>query len=165
MATFFEKSSKLQTEDRKTELTLSLIHQIKLRLGGYSIWSASTSCTIYQDRFGACAPHSLHAAEEALERLHKALDGMFRALGTLEDIFRNTRCLQDSATKSSGACQARGSGTAHRRRMFYNKGWHVDYTLSPCNYLIGSRTSQIRKKLLDHTRIGLLSLYLAGISI
>ena len=37
---------------RKTELTLSLIWRIKLRLGGYSIWSASTSRTIYQDRFG-----------------------------------------------------------------------------------------------------------------
>ena len=53
---FFKKSFKLQTEDRrtrKTELILSLIHQINLRLGGYSIWSASTSRTTYQDRFGA----------------------------------------------------------------------------------------------------------------
>ena len=52
MATFSEKSSKSQTEDQrtqKTELILSPIHQIKLRLGGYSIWSASTSLTIYID--------------------------------------------------------------------------------------------------------------------
>ena len=48
----FIKSSKLQTEDQrtqKTELILSPIHQIKLRLGGYSIWSASTSRDIYTD--------------------------------------------------------------------------------------------------------------------
>ena len=30
----------------------------------------------------------------------------------------STRHLQDSATKSSGACQTRGSGTTHRHRMF-----------------------------------------------
>ena len=51
MATF-SKSSELQTEDQrtqKTELILSLIHQIKLRLGGYSIWSVSTSRTILTD--------------------------------------------------------------------------------------------------------------------
>ena len=28
---------------------LNLIHQIKLRLGDYSIWSASTSRTVYTD--------------------------------------------------------------------------------------------------------------------
>ena len=32
--------------DLKTEMTLSLIHRFNLRLGGYSIWSASTSRTI-----------------------------------------------------------------------------------------------------------------------
>jgi len=49
---FFEKNPKLQTEDQKnqkTELILSQIHQIKLRLRGYSIWCASTSRTIYID--------------------------------------------------------------------------------------------------------------------
>ena len=42
-----------QKTDLKTEMTLSLIHRFNLRLGGYSIWSASTSRTIYQDRLGA----------------------------------------------------------------------------------------------------------------
>jgi hypothetical protein len=32
--------------DLKTEMTLNLIHRFKLRRGGYSIWSASTSRTI-----------------------------------------------------------------------------------------------------------------------
>ena len=33
--------------------------RFNLRLGGYSIWSASTSHTIYDQDFGAWAPHSL----------------------------------------------------------------------------------------------------------
>ena len=40
-------------EKKKTELTLSLILQFNLRLGGYSIWSADTSHTIYDQDFGA----------------------------------------------------------------------------------------------------------------
>ena len=40
-------------EGKKTEVTLSLILQFNLRLGGYSIWSASTSRTIYDKDFGA----------------------------------------------------------------------------------------------------------------
>ena len=34
-------------EGKKTEVTLSLILRFNLRLGGYSIWSVSTSRTIY----------------------------------------------------------------------------------------------------------------------
>ena len=37
---------------KKTEVTLSLILRFNLRLGGYSIWSASTSRTIYDHDFG-----------------------------------------------------------------------------------------------------------------
>ena len=43
---------------------------------------------------------------------------MFCLLEVIKDASTSTRCLQDSATKSSGACQTRGSGTAHRHRMF-----------------------------------------------
>ena len=57
--------------------------------------------------------YSKHSIEDS-----EALDEMFRALETLEDTFRSTRRLQDSATKSSGACQTRGSETAYRHRMF-----------------------------------------------
>jgi len=39
-------------------------------------------------------------------------------LKVLEDAQLSTRRLQDSATKSSGACQTRGSGTAYRHRIF-----------------------------------------------
>ena len=49
---FFEKIPNFKRkirEPRKTELILSPIHQIKLRLGGYSIWSMSTSRTIHTD--------------------------------------------------------------------------------------------------------------------
>ena len=45
----------------KTEVILSLILRFSLRLGGYFIWSASTSRTIYDKDFGAWAPHSLEA--------------------------------------------------------------------------------------------------------
>src|SRR6185312_3766892 len=39
-------------EEKKTEVTLSLILRFNLRLGGYSIWSASTSRTIYDQDLG-----------------------------------------------------------------------------------------------------------------
>ena len=45
----------------KTEVTLSLILRFNLKLGGYSIWSVSTSRTIYDQDFGTWAPHSLGA--------------------------------------------------------------------------------------------------------
>jgi hypothetical protein len=34
------------------------------------------------------------------------------------DVFKSTRCLQDSTTKTSRACRTRGSRTAHRHRIF-----------------------------------------------
>ena len=40
-------------EGKKIEVTLSLILRFNLRLGGYSIWSASPSRTIYDQDFGA----------------------------------------------------------------------------------------------------------------
>ena len=43
---------------------------------------------------------------------------MFWPLEVLEDASPSTRRLQDSATKSKGPCQTRGSGTAYRHRMF-----------------------------------------------
>ena len=39
-------------EEKKTEVTLSLILRFNLRLGGYSIWSVSTSRTIYDQDLG-----------------------------------------------------------------------------------------------------------------
>ena len=43
---------------------------------------------------------------------------ILEALEALGDVFRSTRRLQDSTTKSSAACQTRGSRTAHMRRIF-----------------------------------------------
>ena len=42
----------LENKEEKTEVTLSLILRFNLRLGGYSIWSVSTSRTIYNQDFG-----------------------------------------------------------------------------------------------------------------
>ena len=44
--TYFSKFWKIKTRRLKTDLTLSLILRFDLRLGGYSIWSASSSRTI-----------------------------------------------------------------------------------------------------------------------
>ena len=61
-------------EKKKTELTLSLILQFNLRLGGYSIWSATTSRTIYDQDFGL---QHLTASEhlEVLEILLEVFEG------------------------------------------------------------------------------------------
>ena len=40
--------SRKDPEDQ--EITLSLIPRFNLRFGGYSIWSASTSCTISEEK-------------------------------------------------------------------------------------------------------------------
>ena len=45
-------SNFLENKEEKTEVTLSLILWFNLRLWGYSIWSASTSRTIYNQDFG-----------------------------------------------------------------------------------------------------------------
>ena len=45
-------------------MTLSLILRFNLRLGSYSIWSASTSRTIYNQDFRAWPPHSLEPTEK-----------------------------------------------------------------------------------------------------
>ena len=50
---YFSNFLKIQARRLKTEVTLSLILRFNLRLGGYSIWSASTSRTIYDQDFGA----------------------------------------------------------------------------------------------------------------
>ena len=61
---------------------------------------------------------------EVLEGLLDVSEGKTRSnqkdvkLEVLEDAQPSTRCLQDSATKSSGACQTPDSGTTYRHRMF-----------------------------------------------
>ena len=110
---------------KKTEVTLSLILRFNLRLEDYSIWSASTSRTIYDRDFGAWAPHSLEAngstwrtTRTYLKEESKATRRMFWLLEVLDDSQPRTRRLQDSAKKSSGVCQTRDSGTAYRHKIF-----------------------------------------------
>ena len=57
--------------------------------------------------------HSEDYSKQSME--HWRIPETLEALG---NVFRSTRRLQDSTTKSSGACQTRGSGTAHRRGIF-----------------------------------------------
>ena len=46
---------------------------------------------------------------------------MIRFSEVLEDASPSTRRLQDSATKSSGACQTWGGRTAHQDGIFYSR--------------------------------------------
>ena len=48
---------------KKTEVTLSLILRFNLWLGGYSIWSMSTLCTIYDEDFGLEHPTTSEQSE------------------------------------------------------------------------------------------------------
>ena len=57
--------------------------------------------------------HSEDYSKQSME--HWRIPETFEALG---NVFRSTRRLQDSTTKSSGACQTQGSGTAYRRGIF-----------------------------------------------
>ena len=59
-------------------MTLSLILRFNLRLGGYSIWSVSTSRTIYYQDFGL---QHLTASEqpEVLKRLLEVFEGRPRS--------------------------------------------------------------------------------------
>ena len=111
---FFGKSWR-----KKTEETLNLILWFNLRLGGYSIWSTSTSRTIYDQDFGTWAPHSLEAIGSTwgttrriwrkaflggvyLKEVSEATRRTFWLLEVLEDARQSTQRLQNSATKSSG---------------------------------------------------------------
>ena len=101
------------------------ILRFNLRLGGYSIWSASTSRTIYDQRFQGLSSSQPRSKQNYLEDYStylkegpEATRRMFWLLEVLNDAQPSTRRLQNSATKSSGACQTRNSGTAYRHRMF-----------------------------------------------
>jgi hypothetical protein len=103
----------LEDKDRrfKIKLTLNLILRVSLRLGGYSIWSASLIAPHIEKTgqlLGVWATHSVNAAKEVLG-------------GHFQDVVQeNSKTpsevlgrLQYSATKSSEACQTRAHGTAH----------------------------------------------------
>jgi hypothetical protein len=90
----------------KTKLTLSLILRVNLRLGGYSIWSASSIAPhIKEDLITtrsmstSHAPHSLDAAKKVLGR--HLQDGVQENLKAPSEVLGS---LQYSTTKSSGAC-------------------------------------------------------------
>jgi hypothetical protein len=108
-ATYF--SNLLEDKDRrlKIELTLSLILRVSLRLGGYSIWSASL-----------IAPHIKE--NNYLGNEHLAASMQSRKYS--EDIFRMKTPsevlghLEYLAMKSSGAYQTRIHGTVHVAYFF-----------------------------------------------
>ena len=140
-------------------MTLRLILQFNLRLGNYSIWSASTSRTIYDQDFGARAPHSL----EAIGSTWKITRGT-----RLKIQKYSMRCLENSKTSSEvlDACRTR----LRRARGLVRPGaaglligmecsrvrdssWM--YLTSFCNYPNRRRTSCCTRKLPDRVVVGL----------
>ena len=110
---------------KNTEVTLSLILRFNLRLEGllhmereyiaHHIWSRFRGLSTSQPRSKRkyLKDYSMYL-KEGLEATRRR----FWLLEELEDALPSTWRLQDSATKSSGACQTRGSGTAYRHSMF-----------------------------------------------
>ena len=88
-ATFSKNYRHLKNPEDWVNPQPDLINQTKAR--GYSIWCASSSRIIYQDKFGAWAPHSLDAAEKILGRLLEALDGLQKRSTGSRNI-QSTRC-------------------------------------------------------------------------
>ena len=76
---------------KKTEVTLILILRFNLRLGGYSIWSASTSRTIYDQDFGAWAPHSLEANGSTWRTARRIWRKDQKKLGGGSDYLKNSK--------------------------------------------------------------------------
>ena len=113
---YFSIFLKIQARRLKTEVTLSLILRFNLRLGA-TPYGARVHRASYKRRFRGLSTSQPRSNRKYLEDYSKhsigssePLDEMFRALEALEDAFRSTRLLQDSAMKSSGACQTRAAG-------------------------------------------------------
>jgi hypothetical protein len=97
---FFKLIWKIKTGRFKTNLTLSLILRFNLRLGGYSIWSASFIAPHIKEDY------SRHEHLTALRQPRKYLKDTFKMefqqnSKTLSEVLGS---LQYSSTKSSGAC-------------------------------------------------------------
>jgi hypothetical protein len=90
-------------------VTLSLILQFNIRLGGYSIWSAIfQSHTIQRSNLG----HE-HLIASMQPRKYSKKNFKTELQKKPKTTSKYSRSLQYSATKSSGACQTRGHGTVY----------------------------------------------------
>jgi hypothetical protein len=123
-------SNLLEDKDRrlKIKLTLSMILRVNLRLGGYSMWSASL-----------IAPH----IKEDLTNYsgHEHLIASMQPRKYSEDTFRTNfgrtrRCLQkypDACStrlqRARGACQTRAHGTVHVAYLSQDTGWDMAHAL------------------------------------
>jgi hypothetical protein len=139
MTTFSKKIPNFRRkikEPRKTELILSPIHQIKLRLEGYSIWSTSTSRTIYTDSGLEHLIASMQPKKHSEDYSKQSMDfedgrPALEALEALDYTGESPRapeapdgCLQKCSMPAGldyeelGACQTRDNGTAYGHRSF-----------------------------------------------
>ena len=143
-------------------MTLSLILRFNLRLGGYSIWSASTSRTIYDQDFGAWASHSLEANGSTWRTTRRIWRKNQKQPEGCSDYLKYSK----TPSQVLDACRtrlwrARGlvrPGTAGllidiECSRVRDSSWM--YLTSFCNYPNRRRTSCSTRKLLDRVEVGL----------
>jgi hypothetical protein len=149
-ATYF--SNLLEDKDRrlKIKLTLSLILRVNLRLGGYSIWSASLLAPHIKkvgQLLRAWAPHSLDAAKEALGG--HLQDEVRENLNMPSEVLRH---LQYSPTKSSELVRPGHTRLYmwHTSPRIWDGTWPTPYIC--CNYLWCSRITHTIVRLVGYGR-------------
>jgi hypothetical protein len=116
-------SNLLEDKNRrlKIELTLSLILHVNLRLGGYSIWSASLIAPhIKEDNY------SRHEHLTASMQSRKYSKDTFKMkFGELEDAFRSTRTPAVVGYEELGGLSDPGTRACTHRIFFLDKGWDM----------------------------------------
>ena len=143
---------------KKTEVTLSLILRFNLRLGGYSIWSVSTSRTIYDQDFGAWAPHSLGATTSTWRttrrirrKIQKQPKGCFWLLEVLEDAVQVLDACRTRLRSARGLVRPGIAGIECSRVR--DSSWM--YLTSFVTNLIGVVLAAVQRKLPDCVVVGL----------
>ena len=124
----------LESESRtfKTNLILSLILLLNLRLGGYSPYGVRFSSHYHtEDYLGL---------EQLIGLMQSRKYSKTPSKHSMPAIFDY---------KEIGCLSNLGSRIARRHRIFQDKGWHMDHILDHCNYSNTSRTSRNKRKLLD----------------
>jgi hypothetical protein len=147
----------------KTNLTLSMILRFNLRLGGYSIWSASFIAPHIKEDFKTIRGMSTSQPRSSQGSLGRHLqDGVQENSKTPSEVLGS---LQYSTTKSRRLVRPGAMELCIwcRYSRIRDGTWLTPYT--SCNYSQESRTSQNRRNYPSCTRVGLLSYYRARIFI
>jgi hypothetical protein len=114
-------SNFLEDKERrfKTNLTINLILRFNLRLGGYSIWSASLIAPRIKEDLQTAQGMSTSQSHCSQEITRKTPSR--RSSGELKDAFISTRKPAVLNYEELRAYQIRGHGTAHIAYIFWEK--------------------------------------------